>query len=103
MLKVPTDSKSKAYSERPITPLGENTGLTSTAVSQLPSRKSTPGVNPYHYQPAVTWTHPGAYPGKTSNYAEAKLAQELARLTSVSKLEVNGTTEGKKEEDSKED
>lgn len=103
MLKVPTNSKSKTYSERPKTPLGEDTGLTSTTVSQQPSRKSTPpGVNPYQYQPAITWTHPGVYPGKTSNYAEAILAQELAGLSSTSELVVNGTTEVRKE-DSKEE
>jgi hypothetical protein len=68
----------KSYGERPDTPLGPSTGLTSTPVSRHPSRSGTPNqilknamVDPYRYQPAAIWSHPNCYPCSSSNYREA--------------------------------
>ena len=60
------------YTDRAITPLGKETGLTSTPVSLRPSRANSPKfVDPYVYQPAAMWTHPEAVPGPTTNYLQA--------------------------------
>ena len=60
------------YTDRAMTPLGNETGLTSTPVSLRPSRSNSPkSTDPYVYQPAAMWTHPNAVPGPTANYLEA--------------------------------
>ena|SRR5947207_955076 len=76
MLK-PNNQK-KSYANRPLTPLGDAFGLTSTPVSEVPSRTSSPPppLNPYMYQPARTWTHPTVLPRSSSNYAQAVSAAE---------------------------
>ena len=76
----------KTYADRPLTPLGEATGITSTPVSEAPSRRDTPrpdpAPNPYHYQPAITSTRPEltALRRNSSNYAQAR-AESLLKLT----------------------
>jgi hypothetical protein len=78
--------KGKTYADRPATPLGEETGITSTPVSEHPSRGNTPRpVNPYHYQPAISSSRPEltALRRNSSNYAQAH-AESLAKLASVS-------------------
>jgi len=80
--------KGTTYADRPATPLGEETGLTSTPVSEHPTRENTPGPaapNPYHYQPAITSTRPEltALRRNSSNYAQAH-AESLAKLTTAS-------------------
>ena len=91
MLK-PSNSKGKTYADRPITPLGEETGLTSTPVSEHPTRGSTPRLNaapnPYHYQPAITSTHPEltSLRRHSANYAQAQ-AESLTKLTTPSSPE----------------
>jgi hypothetical protein len=80
--------KGKTYADRPATPLGEETGLTSTPVSEHPTRGNTPAPaapNPYHYQPAITSTRPEltALRRNSSNYAQAH-AESLAKLTTAS-------------------
>jgi len=73
----PNDLKGRTYADRPATPLGEATGLTSTPVSERPSPKTTPYppqiTNPYHYQPAMTASRPEltALRRNSSNYAKA--------------------------------
>jgi hypothetical protein len=67
------------YTDRPVTPLGEASGLTSTPVSEYPSRQSSPRttrttkptVNPYQYQPAMAWAHPSVFASlcSSSNYS----------------------------------
>jgi hypothetical protein len=67
----------KSYASRPLTPLGDAFGLTSTPVSQVSSRQnSPPPLNPYMYQPAITLTHPNVFPKSSSNYAHAVSAGE---------------------------
>jgi len=80
--------KGKTYAERPATPLGDETGLTSTPVSEHPTRGNTPrpaAPNPYHYQPAITSTRPEltALRRNSSNYAQAQ-ADSLTKLTTAS-------------------
>jgi hypothetical protein len=85
-LKVPQNIR--PYAARPVTPLGEASGLTSTPVSEYPSRENSPGpektaekenheVNLYQYQPAMTWTHPSAFAAArwTSNYSSTQGAE----------------------------
>src|SRR5271170_6742508 len=69
---------SPTYSDAPITPLGHETGITSTPVSELPSRGSTPRPNPhhpspYHYQPAIHASRPElvSLHRNSTNYAQA--------------------------------
>jgi hypothetical protein len=72
MLSPPKQPKS--YADRPATPLGDATGLTSTPVSEQPSRKNTPPPgNPYHYQPAIASTRPeiAILRRSSSNYIQA--------------------------------
>jgi hypothetical protein len=79
MLNVP--NKQNTYADRPVTPLGEASGLTSTPVSEHPSRQSSPKpntttkptVNRYQYQPAMAWTHSSAFASacSSSNYSHA--------------------------------
>ena len=60
------------YTDRPITPLGLETGLTSAPVSEGPTRSNSPKpINPYLYQPALRLTHPDAVSGPTSHYLDA--------------------------------
>jgi hypothetical protein len=74
----PSTIKARGYTERPLTPLGEETGITSAPVSRHPSRASSPlppvdVPNPYHYQPAVNSSRPEftVLRRKSSNYAQA--------------------------------
>ena len=70
----PPQTQTKSYADRPLTPLGEATGLTSTPVSENPSRKNTPPPsNPYHYQPAIASTRPevAKLRRSSSNYIQA--------------------------------
>ena len=70
-------NQNKSYANRPLTPLGDSSGLTSTPVSEVSSRKnSPPPLDIYMYQPAITWTHPSVVPNSSSNYAQAVLAAE---------------------------
>jgi len=84
----PSSTKGKTYADRPITPLGEETGITSTPVSEHPTRRNTPhpnlAPNPYHYQPAITSTRPELARLRRSscNYAEAQ-AESLSKLKSA--------------------
>lgn len=64
-------SQNQLYSRRPETPLGEAYGLTSAPVSQQQSRRGSPPIDCYQYQPAMTWTHPQAFPKRTHNYTDA--------------------------------
>lgn len=64
-------SNTKVYPTRTETPLGEAFGLTSAPVSEFPSRRSSPPIDYYRYQPAVLFTHPHTYPQSSSNYTEA--------------------------------
>lgn len=80
--------KGKTYADRPATPLGDETGITSTPVSEHPSGKSTPrstAPNAYHYQPAIASTRPEltALRRNSSNYAQAH-AEALTKLTTAS-------------------
>src|SRR5579859_2026970 len=77
----------KSYADRPATPLGTVTGLTSTPCSQHPSRCGTPiakaKFNPYMYQPAMMWNHPdcyGPYGGSSSNYLSALRGKVVAKV-----------------------
>lgn len=85
----PSNPKGKTYADRPATPLGEETGITSTPVSEQPTRGNTPrpnaAPNPYHYQPAITSTRPEltSLRRHSSNYAQAQ-AESLAKLTTPS-------------------
>jgi hypothetical protein len=78
--------KCKTYADRPMTPLGEATGITSTPVSEAPSRgdspRPDPAPNPYHYQPAITSQRPelAALRCNSSNYANAR-AESFLRNT----------------------
>ena len=76
-------NQNKSYADRPLTPLGDASGLTSTPVSEVSSRKnSPPPVDPYMYQPAVTWTHPSVVPNSSSNYAQAiSAAETIIKIT----------------------
>jgi len=71
------------YADRPLTPLGEATGITSTPVSEAPSRgdspRPDPAPNPYHYQPAITSTRPEltALRRNSTNYAQARAQSRL--------------------------
>ena len=77
----------KSYADRPVTPLGTATGLTSTPVSQHPSRCGTPRpMNPYHYQPAVIWNHPNVFPCSSSNYLNALRGSSATRIASDSNV-----------------
>ena len=81
--------KGKTYADRPATPFGEETGLTSTPVSQHPTRGNTPRPdvpNPYHYQPAIASTRPElvALRRNSSNYAQAE-AESVAKLAAASR------------------
>jgi hypothetical protein len=71
----PSNPKGKSYADRPATPLGDNTGITSTPVSQhgTPGSNTPPQPNPYHYQPAQTYTRPdlSVLRRNSSNYAQA--------------------------------
>jgi hypothetical protein len=81
----PSNLKGKTYADRPATPLGEETGLTSTPVSEHPTRGNTPrpapAPNPYHYQPAIASTRPEftSLRRNSSNYAQAQ-AEYLSKL-----------------------
>ena len=83
----PANVKRTAYADRPVTPLGEATGLTSTPVSEHPTRGNTPRPsqppNPYHYQPAIVSARPEltAVHLTSSNYAKAQ-AESLSEITS---------------------
>jgi len=85
----------RTYADRPLTPLGEATGITSTPVSEAPSRGDTPrpdpAPNPYHYQPAITSTRPelAALRRHSTNYAQAR-AESL--LKSAAHPEATATT-----------
>lgn len=74
----------KSYENRPQTPLGEYSGLTSSPVSKSSSRQSTPppSVDPYKYQPAMTWTHPRSFSNPSSNYIQAKAASNITIILS---------------------
>jgi hypothetical protein len=93
----PSDLKGKTYADRPTTPLGETTGLTSTPVSERPSPKSTPHplqiTNPYHYQPAMQASRPEltAQRRNSSNYAKACAA--LAGFTPLTSEQEELSTE----------
>ena len=82
----PTPLKGRPYADRPMTPLGQATGITSTPVSEAPSRgdssPSDPAPNPYHYQPAITSQRPEltALRRNSSNYAQAH-AESLLKMT----------------------
>jgi hypothetical protein len=88
----PFNPKGKTYADRPVTPLGEETGLTSTPVSEHPTRGNTPGLNaapnPYHYQPAITSTRPEltSLRRNSTNYAQAQ-AESLTKLITPSSPE----------------
>ena len=70
-------NQNKSYANRPLTPLGDAFGLTSTPVSQVPSRQnSPPPLNPYMYQPAIALTHPTVFSKSSSNYTQAVSAGE---------------------------
>ena len=75
-------SNAKVYPTRTETPLGEAFGLTSTPVSEFPSRRSSPPIDYYRYQPAVLFTHPHTYPQCSSNYTEACAATQSAAAES---------------------
>lgn len=83
----PSALKGRTYADRPLTPLGVETGLTSTPVSERPSRGATPrpnaAPNPYHYQPAITSSRPEltARRRSSANYAKAH-AESLAKSNS---------------------
>src|SRR2546423_15021025 len=78
------------YTDRAMTPLGNETGLTSTPVSLRPSRSNSPkSTDPYVYQPAAMWTHPNAVPGPTANYLEA-VERERAPLGGGSGVKTGG-------------
>jgi hypothetical protein len=85
----PSNPKGKTYADRPVTPLGVETGLTSTPVSEHSTRGNTPhpnaAPNPYHYQPAITSTRPEltSLRRHSSNYAQAQ-AEFLTKLTTPS-------------------
>jgi hypothetical protein len=87
----PSNPKGKTYADRPVTPLGEETGLTSTPVSEHPTRGNTPRLNaapnPYHYQPAITSTRPEltSLRRHSTNYAQAQ-AESLTKLTTPPSL-----------------
>ena len=74
----PSNLKGKTYADRPVTPLGEETGLTSTPVSEHPTRGNTPrpnpAPNPYHYQPAIASARPEltSLRRNSTNYAQAR-------------------------------
>ena len=76
----PSDIKFRSYADRPATPLGEETGLTSTPVSERPSPGATPRpqqtTDPYRYQPAMMYSRPEltALRRHSSNYAQAQAA-----------------------------
>lgn len=78
----PSNAKGKSYADRPATPLGNSTGLTSTPVSGhgTPSSTTPPEPNPYHYQPAQTLTRPdlSVLRRNSSNYAQAH-AESLSK------------------------
>jgi hypothetical protein len=78
-------TQTKSYADRPATPLGEATGLTSTPVSEHPSRKNTPPPgNPYHYQPAITSSRPeiAKLRRSSTNYIQASSSRIQAEATS---------------------
>src|SRR5271170_6148210 len=85
-------SKVKSYADRPLTPLGEASGLTSTPVSEVPTRTNSPppmeAPNPYHYQPAIASSRPefSVFRRNSSNYAQAS-AHSLSKFTSISPSE----------------
>ena len=78
----------RGYSERPATPLGEETGITSASPSERATPKEVPRTvappGPYHYQPAIASTRPEliALRRNSTNYAQAQA--ESLRLTSLS-------------------
>jgi hypothetical protein len=71
----PSNPKGKSYADRPDTPLGPNTGITSTPASETgtPGSNTPADTNPYHYQPAQTLTRPdlSALRSNSSNYKQA--------------------------------
>jgi hypothetical protein len=83
------DRKPRPYAERPTTPLGEETGITSAHVSEYPSASSTPRPppaampDPYHFQPAIASSRPelSALRRNSSNYAQA--TAENLKFTSM--------------------
>lgn len=78
----PCNPKGKSYADRPATPLGDTTGITSTPVSEhgAPADNTPPQSNPYHYQPAQTFTRPdlSTLRRNSSNYAQAQ-AESLSK------------------------
>ena len=85
----PKSIKPRGYADRPVTPLGEGSGLTSAPVSQLPSRTSspkTPDVDPYRYQPAINSSRPQftAPDYQSSNYARACFLKFVAGSATAS-------------------
>jgi|SRR5271156_2712658 len=93
----PSDHKGRTYADRPVTPLGEASGLTSTPVSEQPSRKNTPYppqiTNPYQYQPAMAASRPelAAQRRNSSNYAKA--CAEVGGFTPLTAEEEEPPTE----------
>lgn len=86
--------KGGTYADRPPTPLGQTTGITSAPTSEHPSRKNTPPPtsNPYHYQPAIAATRPelSVLRRNSSNYAQAH-AESLFKLTQTDQSEESRT------------
>jgi hypothetical protein len=81
-------NQNKSYANRPLTPLGDAFGLTSTPVSEVSSRQnSPPPLDPYKYQPAITLTHPSVFPNSSSNYTQTLLASDTTiAITQTSSL-----------------
>ena len=83
----PSKPKGNTYADRPATPFGEQTGLTSTSVPDpTPTGDaSSLAPNPYHYQPAIVSTRPelSALRRNSTNYAQA-YAEWPQKFTSAS-------------------
>lgn len=86
-MSSPSNPKGNTYADRPATPFGEQTGLTSTSVPEPTSTggdASSLAPNPYHYQPAIVSTRPEltALRRNSTNYAQA-YAESLQKFTYV--------------------
>jgi hypothetical protein len=87
------------YTDRTITPLGTETGFTSTPVSLPPSRSRSPKhpINSYVYQPAALWTHPDAVPGPTRNYLDTVERRKASKsITDAGRQTVEANIERRK-------
>lgn len=85
------------YADRPVTPVGNSTGLTETRTNDK-NKPTQPKEDRYRYQPAYFWSHPADYLRKTSNYLKACAARAPRTAPKTDQATRNGVSQnGSKE------